>query len=76
MMQAQELTLCEEKANSMRRFDHHTYIGMNAAQVLLMMSFSVVSRDLILEKEHQLDAEHCPGLLTDTITHTLHGNIS
>ena len=38
--------------------EQYTYGGMNAGQVLLVMSFSAVSRDLNLEEGNQLDAEH------------------
>ena len=49
-MQALELMLCEEKANSMISSEHYTYGRLNAGQVLLVRSFSAVGRDLRLKK--------------------------
>ena len=57
-MQALELMLCDEKANSMRMLEYYTYDGINAGQVLLVMRFTAVGRDINLEEYYRLDAEH------------------
>ena len=76
-MQALELMLCEEKANSMISSEHYTHGAMNAGQVLQVRSFSAVGRDLRLEEGHQLDAEHTFRVAHwHNHRHTLPGNIS
>ena len=57
-MQALELMLCEEKANSMISSKHYTYGVMNAEQLLLVTWFSAVDRHLRLEEGQYLDVEH------------------